>query len=135
MRRMGSGIDKGMLTGQYGLKRTALQQSSQQVQSLTQKCPEGRGSQQPTPQHQPWEYDNYIGDVMQDKPEGVIQIYSQNINGISTKETEEDFQERLLYMRDRKVDVIGWSETNIEWNDYRLRQTLYKELKRNVPGA
>ena len=33
------------------------------------------------------------------------------------------------------MDVIGWSETNLEWNDYRVQQDLYKQLKRHLPGS
>ena len=35
----------------------------------------------------------------------------------------------------REVDIFGWSETNIEWNDYILNNDLYKHFQREYPGG
>lgn len=38
-------------------------------------------------------------------------------------------------MEDRNPDIMGWSETNIEWHQYTARQKMYQSLKRNAPGG
>ena len=38
-------------------------------------------------------------------------------------------------MTARDVDIFGWSETNIEWNDFLLNNTLYKHFQREFPGG
>lgn len=68
--------NKGIKTDQDGVKRAAMIKRSPLVQPHTQEYQETRISPQTTPQHHPWEYDNYIGDVMRNKPEGIIRIYS-----------------------------------------------------------
>ena len=44
-----------------------------------------------------------------------------------------DFNEKLQVMLDRKVDIMGWSETNLEWNNYTLQHECYKMMRRHIP--
>ena len=75
------------------------------------------------------------GHQMQPKQENVIRIYSQNIDGISTKHPQDHFHNILQNMTDRNVDIMGFSETNIEWYDPKLNQTLYQTMKKHLPGG
>ena len=71
--------------------------------------------------------DNLVqGNAMGPKHEQEIRFYMQNINSISTQNLEEDFKQKLGFMTDRQADVIGWTETNIEWNHYPTAQKLYR---------
>ena len=38
-------------------------------------------------------------------------------------------------MTDREVDIMGFSETNIEWTDPQLNQQLYTIMKCHIPGG
>ena len=48
------------------------------------------------------------------KQENILRIYSQNVNGISVEAIEEVMTKNLEVMKDRQVDIMGWSETNLE---------------------
>lgn len=79
--------------------------------------------------------DLHAGDSMPEKPPNVMRLYSQNVNGISLSNMEEDFHHMMDLMSVRMVDVIGWSETNIEWFDYDVNQKLYRIMKQHYPGG
>lgn len=76
-----------------------------------------------------------MGDRHTDKSKDTIWIYSQNVHGISTNDYSSDFTVKLHVMLEWKVDIMGWSETNLEWNDYKVQQELYKQLKSHMPGS
>lgn len=38
-------------------------------------------------------------------------------------------------MVEKEVDLFGWSETNIEWNNYPLQHQCYKMIHRHLPGG
>ena len=88
-----------------------------------------------TPLTQTLDNDIHKGHKMQPKDKQTIQIYTQNIDGISTKNTEDHFHHILTSMADRDVDVMGFAETNIEWNDPVINSKLYKIMKQHFPGG
>lgn len=40
-----------------------------------------------------------------------------------------------MQMEKRQIDIIGWLETNLEWNDYTVNTKLYQIMKRHFPGG
>lgn len=58
-----------------------------------------------------------MGSQITEKQENVLRIYTQNINGIKTRDLKNDTYYKLNTMTDRQVDIHGWLETNLEWND------------------
>ena len=77
--------------------------------------------------------EQYFGDELQPKPTDTLRIYSQNVQGIPTTNTKEHFHAMLTTMTDREVDVFGWAETNLEWNDYKLNAELFPIFKKHFP--
>lgn len=69
------------------------------------------------------------GDQIERKTEKIVRLCLQNINGIQVGNMEEDFKDKLQTMMERQVDIIGWAETNLEWNSYKVNHELYKQLK------
>ena len=65
----------------------------------------------------------------------MIRLYTQNINGIPLKDIEDEFHHMLSMMVMRDINVIGWSETNIEWYDSQIYQKLYKVMKQHYKGG
>ena len=74
-----------------------------------------------------WRGNQHHEDEIKEKPSNTIRIYSQNMNGIDTTNYELDFRDKLLHMLDRQPDIIGWSETKVEWNHYESRQKMYNK--------
>ena len=70
---------------------------------------------------------------METKGTNKLRIYSQNIQGISTQNPADDFHFMLAAMTDQQADIFGWSETNIEWNDYILNAKLFPIYKQHFP--
>ena len=77
--------------------------------------------------------EQHYGDEIRPKPTDTLRIYSQNVQGIPTTHTKEHFHAMLTTMTDREVDVFGWAETNLEWNDYKLNAELFPIFKKHFP--
>ena len=75
------------------------------------------------------------GDPMEPKQANTFRIYSQNINGISVENIPETLTKNLDAMLDREVDVMGWSETNLEWNSYPLHLMAQRIFKKQFQGG
>eukprot|EP00957_Ditylum_brightwellii_P093572 7125242-Ditylum_brightwellii.AAC.1 len=60
------------------------------------------------------------------KEEGHLRVYFQNVHGISM---EKDMQGYMEEMKDRKVDIWGWTETNVNWTPNLINNTAYKGQK------
>ena len=58
-----------------------------------------------------------------------IQIYTQNVNGIKMGDLRNHVHHKLNVMTDQEVDIYGWSETNLEWNDNQVYQTMQNKQK------
>ena len=76
-----------------------------------------------------------MGDTIPEKGPDTLRVYSQNINGISMQQMEDDFHYKLHQMALRQVDITGWAETNIEWNDHSVNKELFAIMKRHFPGG
>merc|ERR1712115_738444 len=59
----------------------------------------------------------------------------QNVNGIPVQDIEDEFHHMLNLMTIQDINICGWSETNIEWNDHRIYQKLYQIMKRHYQGG
>ena len=81
------------------------------------------------------EEDCHQGHTIRHKNKNEIRIYTQNIDGISTKHPTDHFHQMMQTMVDREVDIVGFSETNIEWTDPHINQQLYNIMKRHIPGG
>lgn len=57
---------------------------------------------------------------MTTKNPNIIRLYSHNINKLSLDNIAVVVTESLGILKDHGVDVMGWSETNVEWNSYPL---------------
>ena len=77
----------------------------------------------------------YYGDKMEPKEDNIIRIYSQNINGISVDTIQENLTKNLDVMLDRQVDIMGWAETNVEWNDYPAHLLSQRVFRKQYPGG
>ena len=73
------------------------------------------------------------GDNLQEKEKNCIRLYSQNINGIPADTLEEHMHYMLQAMQDRDVDIIGWAETNLEWNNYRIHKKANRLFRKTYP--
>lgn len=79
-----------------------------------------------------------MGDPIGRKAKTDIRIYTQNINGIKTDDMSNDLHNKIQVMTDRQVDIFGWSETNLEWQDYtthKTTQTLAKNISLEDTGV
>ena len=56
------------------------------------------------------------------KEEDSMWLYYQNINGIKANEFNICWQTAMRTMKDRQADIIGFSETNVDWNRWRTKQ-------------
>ena len=75
------------------------------------------------------------GDKLEPKAENTIRIYSQNINGISAESMQANLTKNLDAMLDRQVDIMGWAETNLEWNDYSTHLLAQRVFRKQYPGG
>lgn len=57
------------------------------------------------------------------------------MNGIQVDQMQEDFKDKLQMMMEQQAIIIGWTETNLEWNNYTVKQELYRQIKRYSPGS
>ena len=73
------------------------------------------------------------GDLMTTKNSNIIRLYSQNINRLSVTDIPGSVRENLEIMKDRGVDMLGWAETNVEWNSYPLHLATYQVFKKVFP--
>ena len=69
------------------------------------------------------------------KPKNTLRIYTQNVNGIPTSNSEIHFQTMIQIMLEKQVDIFGWSEKNLEWNNFTLQHNCYKMIRRHMPGG
>ena len=76
-----------------------------------------------------------FGDVLGPKGANVIRLYSQNINGIAVDKIDEVITQNLEVMKDREVDIMGWSETNLEWNSYPVHLQAQQTYKQQFTGG
>ena len=76
-----------------------------------------------------------MGDSIGRKAKTDIRIYTQNINGIKTDDMSNDLHNKIQVMTDRQVDIFGWSETNLEWQDYTTHKTTQTIAKKHLPGG
>ena len=79
----------------------------------------------------------HFGHIMEEKLEDTFCIFTQNINRIKRDLTHPNkhFTTLLQAMKDRQVDLFGWSETNTEWTNYHTNNRLYKAFKREFQGG
>ena len=76
-----------------------------------------------------------FGDALGPKGENIIRLYSQNINGIAVDKIDEVLTQNLDVMMDREVDIMGWSETNLEWNSYPVHLQAQRTFKKQYTGG
>ena len=76
-----------------------------------------------------------MGDPIGRKAETDIRIYTQNINGIKTDGMSNGLHNKLQVMTDRQVDIFGWLETNLKWQDYTSHKTTQTITKKHIPGG
>ena len=74
-----------------------------------------------------------MGDPIGRKAETDIRIYTQNINGIKTDGMSNGLHNKLQVMTDRQVDIFGWLETNLKWQDYTSHKTTQTITKKTYP--
>ena len=112
---------KRLVQTTLNFNRASLNQSSEGIDPPGDKKNRERNFQQ-------------YGDPMAAKAANTIRIYSQNINGMNADTLEETLTSNLDAMLDREVDIVGWSETNLEWNSYpvhlRAQRTFKKQFLR-----
>ena len=56
------------------------------------------------------------GDSIDHKDEGVMRIYYQNLHGIKKSNTWHDLKHSVPILHTWGVDIMGFSETNVDWN-------------------
>ena len=69
------------------------------------------------------------------KPDNILWLYSQNINGIPVDNIKETLTKNLDVMLDWEVDITRWSETNLEWNSYPIHLQAQCTFKKQLPGG
>lgn len=57
------------------------------------------------------------GDSINIKNDGILRIYYQNIHGIKKSNTWHDFQYSIPILHKWNVDIMAYSETNIQWRE------------------
>jgi hypothetical protein len=61
---------------------------------------------------------NYpFGDLMTQKQNNTIRIYYKNINGISTYNSWNTWDNACKTIHESSIDILGTSETNVNWNE------------------
>ena len=55
------------------------------------------------------------GDAIHSKPDHSIRIYYQNIHGITSDNTLDKWEQIVLSMHQRHIDVCCFAEKNIKW--------------------
>ena len=76
---------------------------------------------------------NPIGDTMNDasgEPNN-FRIYSQNVNGLNAGRGTGKWEGILEMANTNNVSIMGLSETNTEWNNYRLTSRLKAKLRKH----
>lgn len=76
-----------------------------------------------------WTY----GDRITTKNLNIIQLYSHNINGLPVNDIAAAVTENQESMKDRGVDLMEWSKTNVEWNSYPLHLATHHVFKQVFP--
>ncbi len=62
-----------------------------------------------------------FGDNLLLKEENSLRLYYQNINGIKASEFNIYWQTAMRVMKDRQMEIAGFSETNVDWNRWRTK--------------
>lgn len=67
------------------------------------------------------------GDSIEKKQNNTIRFYYQNLHGIKKANTWHDLQHSIPTLQEWDVDIMGYSETNIQWkpHDKQCIQTQY----------
>ena len=74
-----------------------------------------------------------FGDTMRVKEANTTRIYFQNIRGCKKNNSWKDWQHATQYLYDNQVDIIGYAETNIYWDEHnklaarKLKISKYKK--------
>jgi hypothetical protein len=62
--------------------------------------------------------DNYpFGDLMNKKQNSTVRIYYKNINGVSTYNSWNTWDQACKTTNELSIDIVGYTETNINWNE------------------
>ena len=69
------------------------------------------------------------GDSIEHKAEGVMRIYYQNLHGIKKSNTWHDLKYSVPILHTWGVDIMGFSETNVNWNskEENAIKAIYKD--------
>ena len=71
------------------------------------------------------------GDVLLiPKPSDQFRLYSQNINGLRLDSTGGDLSEISKFIQAYQIDIVGFSEVNLDTSKYKIKQILSDTLRR-----
>lgn len=69
-----------------------------------------------------------LGDTITTKQPNAIRFYFQNIRGAKKKNTWHDWENSVNYLHDHEVDIMGYAETNLAWNDLHQRTAIHRTM-------
>jgi hypothetical protein len=72
-----------------------------------------------------------MGDILQDKPDHVICLYVQNVNGIKIDKDKVQFRSLFRHMRLIQADSFAFVETKLETQHHSLHQQLHHSISRS----
>jgi exonuclease III len=85
----------------------------------------------PTDLHPSHRFNFPVGDILQDKPDHVLRLYVQNVNGIKLDKDKVQFTSLLRHMSLIQADYFAFVETKRETQHHSLHQQLQHSLSRS----
>ena len=71
------------------------------------------------------------GNTIHNKHERHIRIFFQNVKGLTSSPTGEDYEYYLHNLKMLRADIVGLAETNSPWQLYHLRSDFLQQTKKH----
>jgi hypothetical protein len=76
---------------------------------------------QPTQSHE----HVHFGDAIAPKDNKTVRLYLRNINGTKLA-NELDWENAMQYLKENTIDLVGITETRVDWNDHNFNKVKTK---------
>jgi hypothetical protein len=77
----------------------------------------------PNRQNEAW------GSNINNLPSTIFRVYFQNVNGLQFKTNNSRWQPHLQYMKDNRITISGFAETNMNWYSKHIKRQISAETQ------